>query len=79
MLPSIADLDLQAVDEIDHVVEATVGHGSDAPSGNRSGPSKVVSQWRVSFGSPAKRAVFYRAATPLVSLSDFAVTALRLQ
>jgi hypothetical protein len=24
-LPSVADLDLQAVDEIDHVVEATAG------------------------------------------------------
>ena len=33
-LPSIAGLDLEAVDEIDHVVEATTGTGSDAAPGD---------------------------------------------
>ena len=33
-LPSVAGLDLQAVDEVDHVVEATAGTGSDAASGD---------------------------------------------
>jgi hypothetical protein len=36
-LPSVAGLDLQAVDEVDHVVEATAGTGSDAASGNGDG------------------------------------------
>src|SRR3982075_512994 len=33
-LPSIAGLDLQAVDEVDHVVEPAAGTGSDAASGD---------------------------------------------
>ena len=33
-LPSVAGLDLQAVDEVDHVVEAAAGTGSDAASGD---------------------------------------------
>src|ERR1700736_3634484 len=33
-LPSVAGLDLQAADEVDDVVEATAGTGSDAASGN---------------------------------------------
>ena len=36
-LPSIAGLDLQAVDEVDHVVEATAGARSDAASGDGDG------------------------------------------
>src|SRR5260370_2737658 len=36
-LPSVAGLDLQAVDEVDHVVEAPAGTGSDAASGNGDG------------------------------------------
>src|SRR5206468_11102795 len=36
-LPSVAGLDLQAVDEVDHVVEAAAGTGSDAASGNSDG------------------------------------------
>jgi len=36
-LPSVAGLDLQAVDEVDHVVEATANTGSDAASGNGDG------------------------------------------
>ena len=36
-LPSVAGLDLQAVDEVDHVVEATAGTGSDAASGDGDG------------------------------------------
>src|SRR6201992_1848828 len=36
-LPSVAGLDLQAVDEVDHVVEATAGTGSDTASGNGDG------------------------------------------
>src|ERR1700730_12339158 len=36
-LPSVAGLDLQAVDEVDDVVEATAGTGSDAASGNGDG------------------------------------------
>ena len=36
-LPSVAGLDLQAVDEVDHVVEAAAGTGSDAASGNSYG------------------------------------------
>ena len=35
--PSVAGLDLQAVDEVDHVVEAAAGTGSDAASGNSYG------------------------------------------
>src|SRR5882672_1919740 len=33
-LASVAGLDLQAVDEVDHVVEAAAGTGSDAASGD---------------------------------------------
>src|SRR4029079_6680983 len=33
-LSSVAGLDLEAVDEVDHVVEAPAGTGSDAASGN---------------------------------------------
>src|SRR5882757_5969887 len=36
-LPSIAGLDLQAVDEVDHVIEASAGTGSDAASGDCDG------------------------------------------
>src|SRR5258708_17433399 len=36
-LPSVTSLDLQAVDEVDHVVEAPAGPGSDAASGNSYG------------------------------------------
>jgi hypothetical protein len=36
-LPSIAGLDLEAVDEIDHIVEAATGAGSDAASGDGDG------------------------------------------
>src|SRR6202022_3164463 len=36
-LPSVAGLDLQAVDEVDHVVEAPAGTGSDTASGNGDG------------------------------------------
>src|ERR1700730_9469835 len=36
-LPSVAGLDLQAVDEVDDVVEATTGPGSDAASGDGDG------------------------------------------
>jgi hypothetical protein len=36
-LPSVAGLDLQAIDEIDHVEEAPAGTGSDAASGNGDG------------------------------------------
>ena len=36
-LPSVAGLDLQAIDEIDHIVEAPAGTGSDAASGNGDG------------------------------------------
>jgi hypothetical protein len=36
-LPSVAGLDLQAIDEIDHVVEASASTGSDAASGNGDG------------------------------------------
>src|SRR5207344_1665338 len=36
-LPSVAGLDLQAIDEVDHVVEATAGTGSDAASGDGNG------------------------------------------
>src|ERR1700724_4019156 len=36
-LPSVAGLDLQAVDEVDHVVEAAASAGSDAASGNGDG------------------------------------------
>jgi hypothetical protein len=33
-LPSVAGLDLQAVDEVDHIIEAAAGAGSDAASGD---------------------------------------------
>src|SRR6202022_5124351 len=36
-LPAVAGLDLQAVDEVDHVVEAPAGTGSDTASGNGGG------------------------------------------
>jgi len=36
-LPSVAGLDLQAVDEVDHVVEAAAGTRSDATSGDGDG------------------------------------------
>src|SRR5258705_624180 len=36
-LPSVAGLDLQAVDEVDHVVEAPASAGSNAASGNGDG------------------------------------------
>ena len=36
-LPSVAGLDLEAVDEIDHVVEAATGTGSDAAPGDCDG------------------------------------------
>src|SRR5688500_2600681 len=36
-LASVAGLDLQAIDEIDHVVEASAGTGPDAVSGNGDG------------------------------------------
>ena len=36
-LSSVAGLDLEAVDEVDHVVEATAGAGSDAASGDCDG------------------------------------------
>src|ERR1700724_3984807 len=36
-LPSVTGLDLQAVDEVDHVVEAAASAGSDAASGNGDG------------------------------------------
>ena len=36
-LPSIAGLDLEAVDEVDHVVEAATGTGSDAAPGDCDG------------------------------------------
>ena len=36
-LASVAGLDLQAVDEVDHVVEAAASAGSDAASGNGDG------------------------------------------
>src|SRR3979411_736813 len=36
-LSSVAGLDLQAVDEVDHVVEAAASTGSDAASGNGDG------------------------------------------
>src|SRR4029453_11267410 len=36
-LPSVAGLDLEAVDEVDHVVEAPTGAGSDAASGDCDG------------------------------------------
>src|ERR1700704_2009671 len=36
-LPSVAGLNLQAVDEVDHVVEAPAGTGSDTASGNGDG------------------------------------------
>jgi len=36
-LPSVAGLDLQAVDEVDHVVEAAAGTRSDAASGDCDG------------------------------------------
>jgi hypothetical protein len=36
-LPSVAGLDLQAIDEVDYVVEAASGAGSDAASGNGDG------------------------------------------
>ena len=36
-LPSVAGLDLEAVDEVDHVVEAAAGTGSDAASGDGDG------------------------------------------
>src|SRR5258705_13205058 len=36
-LPSVAGFDLQAVDEVDHIVEATASAGSDAASGNGDG------------------------------------------
>src|SRR5258708_15651556 len=36
-LPSVSGLDLQAIDEVDHVVEASAGTGSDAASGNSDG------------------------------------------
>ena len=35
--PSVAGLDLEAVDEIDHIVEAATGTGSNAASGNGDG------------------------------------------
>src|ERR1700694_1879079 len=36
-LPSVAGFDLQAVDEVDHVVEAAAGTRSDAASGDCNG------------------------------------------
>jgi hypothetical protein len=33
-LPSVAGLDLEAVDKVDHIVEAATGAGSDAASGD---------------------------------------------
>ena len=33
-LTSVTGLDLEAIDEVDHVVEATAGAGSDAASGD---------------------------------------------
>ena len=36
-LPSVAGLDLEAVDEVDHIVEAPAGTGSDAAPGDCDG------------------------------------------
>src|ERR1700740_1812941 len=36
-LPSVAGLRLEAVDEVDHVVESAAGAGSDAASGDGNG------------------------------------------
>ena len=36
-LTSVTGLDLEAIDEVDHVVEATAGTGPDAASGDRDG------------------------------------------
>jgi hypothetical protein len=36
-LPSVAGLGLEAVDEVDHIVEAATGAGSDATSGDCDG------------------------------------------
>ena len=53
-LPSIAGLDLEPVDEVDHVVEPATGPGADAASGDGEAkwvlpvPVKTASQCRVS-------------------------------
>ena len=36
-LPTVAGLDLEAVDEVDHVIEAAAGAGSDTASGDGDG------------------------------------------
>jgi hypothetical protein len=36
-LPSVAGLDLEAINEVDHIVEAPAGAGSDAASGDCDG------------------------------------------
>ena len=41
-LPPIAGLDLQAVDEVDHIVEATAGTGSDAASSDGDGEMSLA-------------------------------------
>src|SRR6266481_4825212 len=40
-LPSVPGFDLQAVDEVDHVIEAAASAGSDAASGNGDGQMRL--------------------------------------
>ena len=41
-LPSVAGLDLKAIDEVDHVVEPTAGTGSDAASSDGDGEMSLA-------------------------------------
>jgi hypothetical protein len=42
-LPPLTGLDLQAIDEVDDVVKASAGTGSDAASGDRDGQTGIAS------------------------------------
>jgi hypothetical protein len=54
-LPSVAGLDLEAVDEVDDVVEAPTGTGSDAASGNGDGEMGFAGAGRDSVTMPGVR------------------------
>jgi hypothetical protein len=41
-LTSVAGLDLEAIDEVDHVIEAAAGAGSDAASGDCDGKMRLA-------------------------------------
>ena len=54
-LPSITGLDLEPIDEIDHVVEPATGAGTDAASGDGNGHMGLAGAGRTSVTMPGVR------------------------